>query len=392
MSNKPIYLNNIELKKTILEHLEDERIKDKIESKLVDSVKTNLLVHIHEQSESRLAKIINEMEIASLDEIKPLRLKEFTEKYLKGKIEEDENLKTEYNAFRDTLTDETSINDLLKLDQPIDENPLFVDIVRDSHLYLLLQLTSMKNETNKIDKFLLMSKKSIGLDHRFWKSLKEKKIISNEDHKDVKLTVELSALTLGKLELVKILKTLKIKSLKNLVPYRKEKWFKLFKEHNITPPNCISGENPENTYATYLVESIANKYPTAVFFNRVVTTELRNIETELSTIKGLLKSNPKITLEEKISYESVKWPTDDLQERESIKKCWITLRKLIKVFSHLGLEKIINNPNKEPHKKKEEIEGEIEKINEFYRKNPDLDLQYADFFRNYSSTVSQSSK
>lgn len=378
------------LQQTPLLHLtERTEFSGALQSRMNDAVKANLFSHLPNDPESPLAKLAIELELPDLVKIKALTLWELAKQLLPKAGVGGEVLDKEIAQYLDALPEDRTIGEILQLEQPVGENPLFTDIVRNRRLQDILALTPLQAQQERIERFKSVLDQSGGLHTGFWKVLAEQEIASREEIQDIQLTFELVALTQENLDLVNVLKARNLASLRDLIPMERAGWLNLLRGNEIVPPGFDQGEPSLRAYAAQLEASVADAYPTEMFFTRLLAQDTGAYAEYLAHAEGFLRANPGIALEQEISFEKIKWHTKDRKKRAQVKQSIDNLRKTANLYRHLGLTGIINDPQRNPAAKVEAMKAEIANLDVFLHLNPGLDLHHADFHQGYFTAPSE---
>src|SRR5829696_1712653 len=107
----------------------------------------------------------------------------------------------------------------------------------------------------------------------FWKALEQRKDLTKADVENVRFTIELSGLMLNYVPLVQVLSKSK-RSLRDLASLQIKDWEALIKEsaRQTEIPETVPGQTPAektSNFAAMLAETVEQRFPTAVFANRL---------------------------------------------------------------------------------------------------------------------------
>ena len=356
-------------------------------TRLNEALQANLAVHLAGGAESPLAKVIAELELPDFVAIKDITLREFATHALRDRVSKDEALREEYEQLLTNLPDDQKIDDLLQLGRPLDEHPLFTDLVRETRLNSVLALTPLGEQAERVERFKAVLDRCGGLHAGFWQRLAEEALASPEEIEDIKLSFDLTALAQENVELAQVLKARPTHCLRDLIPLDQKGWLNLLKEHRIAPPESFVGDRALEEYAIYLESAVAEVFPTETFFDRLLAQEVEAFQEELACVEPFLRANPGIALEQEIPFRKVHWPSEDRRERARVKRSLERLRKGLRLYGRLGLAAIVNDPQRAPADKVEALKRELAKLGTFLQNNPRLDLRDADFHRGYATAV-----
>jgi hypothetical protein len=274
------------------------------------------------------------------------------------------------------------IDDLLQLDVPLRENPIFDSDIRTVKIIEYAKVANLDEETARklVDKNILYFDDT---DETILSNLVKEIVINEEQKQNLMLVGSLSKLTGDNLPFIKALKSQELKSTANFVTWEKADWLKLIKDERIPlPPN----ETIE-TYSENVLYNIKRTYPSQFFVNRFTEKDDGRHKIDLLDSLNTLLENHNDRLINGNHPANIDWRGIGAETRERMQKDLEQLTVFANSYRHLGLVDLINNKQLSLAAKKQAINSRFQLINKFFNNNPDLDLRYANFFDTKDSDV-----
>ena len=269
-----------------------------------------------------------------------------------------------------TVGTTTKVGKILHLDRPIGENPIFTRDLKRAKLVKLARIAALDNDTaSKLaEKALLFDLPT----DRVWKDLVTEGLVTENQLSGLRFTFELAKLTEDNFELVAALKAGGNTTTKAFIPWEKEDWLRMLETNAIEPPE---GETLEES-AEKLVNKIEHAHRSAFFMHRVAVKDRQKELDRTDDLTPLFDHN--LTLFANGRIAAINW--GDISNRSSVEKSLTQVLKLINRYKHLGLDRILNNPDLDSAEKKETIGQELGKLKTFQQNNAELDLRLINFF------------
>lgn len=269
-------------------------------------------------------------------------------------------------------TPSRKISDLLHLDVPLRDNPIFsVEIRKAKTLeYARLANLSDKATTKLADKNLDLD----DADETVLTNLVVEKILNTKQKEDLQIIIDLGRLAGDNLAFIETLKAEGLKSVVDFISWSKADWQKLINDEKIPLP---PGETTE-TYAENIVFNIERTYPSHALLSQLTDPKHAAQLSSLDSVNGLLQNNNKLIDGEKPA--SIDWRGASPAKRQGMQKDLQELAVLTNIYKRLDLMSTINDKNLELVQKKNVIASRIKLLDTFRRNNPELDLQTVSFF------------
>lgn len=386
-----------------------------VEQRLSAAVRSRLGEPIGGAAESPLWQLIAEVELPGVAALQNLTLREILEQTVGRVLEPDDGaLQKDYERLRERLTETKPLRELLQLDRPLGEHSLFKDIAQSIHVAEVLRLTPFPSSDESVAAFLTKMGEFNGPSPEFWTAAAADSLVSADVLQSVRETFELSRLTFGDLPLLRALVAENITAAKSLTGWDAGQWRQFLAKHSIAPPKGIadqngSDQNGSDDYAVRLEERIAQRFPTTVFFHRLdlgridrQRDELRRAASEIqaesgsdspTTTPSLSRKQEGFTIGAVLApirkpFRGKKTeparPTDASREEPKPAPAPAdtrAARDIRSLFSGLGLNDILADSKLSVEEKVDRVVQLGQRLGEFHRTNPDLDLLRADFHR-----------
>ena len=264
----------------------------------------------------------------------------------------------------------TTVEEILQLEKPIKEHPIFIQLIKKVKNHVLIDLaTDDKDLTSQLLELNINWEKIIESD---FENLIEEGTITEDQKEQLQHTLNLGKITGDNLSLIQhIIKNDSISEIKDFVKWEKKDWRDLLeKVENETPNNETLDEYIDN-----LVGVVETNYPTDFFITRLVV-EKGEVEAEVNFTDKLLSNNPNLFSQKEINWEGI-----DTVEREQIEPSFKKLIKVVNQYNYLGIGEILNS-DFSPKQKEEKVEETLQLIQTFYDDNPRMNLLATDFIKN----------
>ena len=247
------------------------------------------------------------------------------------------------------------VADLLNLNKPLQNNPLFTLDVRQAKTFTYCKLSALNDESAKE-----LLNKGLSVDDLSPDSLDDlvkEKIINSKERKKLQFTIDIGKLSGDNTSVIQSVIDNDLQQTADLISWQHNDWLQLLNKENIKlPPN-----ETVDSYADTITYNIEKTYASQVLLNRVLKNNDKVISGDVAIDWHGLSSKKVRTLK------------DNLEELQSFSN----------TFKHLNLDSIINDSSIDSKVKKEEVNQRIESLSTFYKNNPELDLLSADLFSNY---------
>lgn len=265
------------------------------------------------------------------------------------------------------------VSNVLNLDISLQENPIFYDDVQRAKIQEYAKFVNLGKESTKklIDKNISFD----SIDQTMLSDLVKEDIISENQKKELQLTVNLGKLTGDNLLLMKALKNKDLKSVTDFVGWDKSDWQELIKQEKIPLPINETIES----YAENILFNIEKSYPSQFLLSRLVSSHLITAKVDLlDSLNGLLRNNNKL-IDGKNSAVIDRRGTS-AQRYEILQQNLQSITAFANTYRHLGIAEFINDKIMDLSQKKAAITSRIQLLDTFYNNNPDLELPMIDFF------------
>lgn len=322
-----------------------------------------------------VAKLLSTLEI-DYQKLKDSDLNKVIESKVLSKAKRHKMLQEEIKDIKKVLdkSPSVSVNSLLNLDLLLKENPIVAMELRKAKNLEFGKIIHLKG--NLVEK---LAQEDLNLEYANEATLDElvrEKILNEKQKEDLKLTIDLSRLTGGNIELIKSLKNNQLKSLEDFVLWENSDWTKVIKDSNVALPE---GEESIESYAENLRYNIEKTFTTQYLLKRVIKKEYNSELKFLNSISALQKHNDIIIEGSSINREKLNWMGIDASKKQKIEKDLEQLLGFANTYRKLGIIEIINDKELNVNRKKNLISQRLTELDTFYKNNPNIDLRLTDF-------------
>jgi len=295
-------LNSAMLDKSVLDHLNGNADSKVIMGETLNAaLKSTLASALTDNGSTQLAELIQAMSPVDIAANKDVSVRAFVAKQIQDKVQSDAILKKAVDEEVRKLSDKTTIGDLLGLDKPIKDHPLFQDEVQKVALSSLLSTSSVAANTQLPEKFISLYAEHEGPIENFWSTLHEQPDFKAPGTvENIQFTLQLGVLTQNNLPLVQSLQGLRqqgtLQSPRDLTRLDADAWTKLINSpgSTIDIPPSVPGTTREEQVANYVSGILAvlhRAFPTSY-----VAQELaRSPQIDLHLVRNLIALNPRLT-------------------------------------------------------------------------------------------------
>lgn len=264
------------------------------------------------------------------------------------------------------------IRDILRLDMPLRDNPIFAKDILKAKAVEYADIIGLTGEN--LNRFV---EKEIDLSNENEAPLEElvkEDILTIVQKDDLLLTTRLSVLVGENFDLIKGIKTEKVKSPVDFVEWEKSDLRQFIIDNKIPIPKDESAE----TYADNIFFNLEQTYPCKFFFNRLFKSQKRDKLNLLDSLHKLLVNNDKLIDNGKPA--TIDWKKMSGDNREKLQKDLSDLASFANAFKRLGIVDLINDKSVDLAQKKNTINSRLQSLDTFNKNNPDLDIRFVNFF------------
>jgi len=272
---------------------------------------------------------------------------------------------------RVSQTPSIKIKNLLHLEEPIMNIPLFAEDIRRGKVQEYAEIASLDNKVTKFEEMKLDfgSINKMGLS-----SLVDKKIINQKQEKELDTVINLGRLTFDNYDLVRHLKKENKISSRDLVGITASDWSEIISKEKFPVPKGETGKS----YGELISYNIEMAYPSQSILNRILEQENIKKVSNLDSLNPLLENNEKLLVDKRPAAD-IDWKQTS-KDRTRLQKELIEMNHLANTFSAMGVPQIINDRSLSLSEKKIAINQNINALDKFYENNPDVDLMQVNFF------------
>jgi hypothetical protein len=266
------------------------------------------------------------------------------------------------------------VKDILRLDTPLNEHPLLAEDFRKAKALEFAKILKLKK-----DKATRLAKEDLDLDdvnEVVLDRLVKEKILNANQKNDLILIRDLSRLGGGNIELIKALKTDKLKSVEEFVLFETKDWEKVIKGNKVTLPE---GEKDIASYGENIRDSIEKTFSTKYLLKRIIRNNFANEVKLFDSVSVLNKHNKTIIKGTSLTTEKLNWKNISASSRKKIEKDLNQFILFSNTFLRLGIGEILNDGKLNVKKKKTLTLTLLSHLNTFYKNNPDIELERTDF-------------
>ncbi|MEG4576203.1 neuraminidase-like domain-containing protein [Microcoleus sp. N3A4] len=368
---------------TDLSHLNEEEY-DFITAKLNERLRREILNLASSVSEAMTNALQTAVTRINYQQVKDAELATVLKETVLPEIKKNKVLAEEAIQIESRLAQNPSgkVSDLLYLDVPLKENPLFDAEVRRGKTFAYTKLAGLNEE---VAKNLVVKNISLDdLDDTVLADLVKDGILNDQQKNTLQVTADLGKLTGDNLPFVSTLKNRDMQSTANFIHWDLADWQQLITNENIALP-------PRETTATYaetILFNIEKTYPSQVLFGRLLNSQLTTQFNLLDSVNTLLRNNEKLI--DGTNPASIDWRGVGAENREKLQAELQNLTTFANRYQHLGIADIINDKTVDLVQKKEIVNARLQSLDRFYKNNPNLDLRLVNFFDTQDSTLNWS--
>ncbi len=274
------------------------------------------------------------------------------------------------------------VSEILHLDQPLKENPLFAaDLSRVKTVaYARLAGLTPQIAQKLVEKNLPLD----GVDEPILAELVKEKLLSEAEKTELQLTLDLGKLTGDNLALVGALKSGDLSSVADFIGWEKADWQHLLVDEAVPLP---PGETAE-TYADTILFNIEQTYPSQFLLSRLLAPAQTSRFERLDSLDSLLRHNERLIGHENPA--AMDWRGISPARREQLAQALQELTAFAHTYRHLGVAELINDKTLGLEQKKAAIAARLSLLDTFFRGNPGLDLRLVNFFDAHDESLNWS--
>ncbi|KHE92194.1 MAG: hypothetical protein K8F52_01450 [Candidatus Scalindua rubra] len=361
----------------------DER--EYVEKKLDEYLRSEILRIIGPEKPG-IEKLLKKLKLDSL-KLKEEDLNTVIKEKLLAKATRNNKLKKEIKEVEKLLEETPSVTvaNVLRLDMPLRDHPVLAPDYRKKKTAELARIIDLKDD--KADRLAEeLEEKELDIDYANRATLNEfveKKILTEKQKKELLITIDLSRLGGGNIELIEALKSDKLKSLEEFVTWEESDWVGLIEdvENKISLPE---GEESAKIYAGNIRKNIEKTFPSPYFLKRVIKKKSDfNSEIKLlDSVSALFKNNDTIIDGKSINTKKLNWKGISSKKIKKIENDLEEFLPFANTYRELGIAEIVNDKSLNIKKKKDAITNRLANLETFYKNNTNLDLALTDFADN----------
>ncbi|MEQ3721690.1 MAG: hypothetical protein ABNH31_15050 [Glaciecola sp.] len=258
-----------------------------------------------------------------------------------------------------------TIGQLLHLDRPLQDNPIFFTEIRRAKTLTYASLAKL-SEAAASD----LADTEVAIDDITLANMVGNELVSEEEATEMSLVMDLARLTGDNLNLIKEVKRT---STMEMVSWSRKEWLPLITSLGGTlPPK----ENPE-TYTDKILANIELTYPSQILLTRTLASEQTGRVSRLDTLQPLLDKCERLIDGRKPA--SIDWSKVTIAEPEDLQRDLVALTDFTNTYRHLGIAELINDKEINLDQKKEAIGKRLQLVETFNSHNPSLDLRLVNF-------------
>ncbi|MCB9283908.1 MAG: hypothetical protein H6563_07545 [Lewinellaceae bacterium] len=298
-------------------------------------------------------------------------LKEVVEELVVPELQKDEVLNKQFSGAvaAENIIETTNLSELLQLDLPLKEHPLFSEEVRRIKNYTIAHIAGLPDET--ADAIHSQGVKWEDATQNQWDALEEKGIISGEEKTGLQKAFGFSKITGNNFALTKILAEEKnIITPKDLAQLEREDWQRVLEKAG----NEVPGKESPEEYVDNIILTVQRNFPSHFLLLRAVNTDKKRFE-PAKKLTRLYKLNPELIKDGKAN--NVNWGNISGEDQKTLKVELDALKRLSNTYRYLGTEKVINDSSLTPAQKAKALGDKVALLNTFYENNENFDLKRA---------------
>jgi hypothetical protein len=236
------------------------------------TLRSKLSSTLAEDGHPTVAGLVQTMDAVDIAANKDVSVQSLVASQAERALKDDPGMKPAVDAAVAKLSDTTTVGDLLGLDQPLEEHPLFQPIVRNEAqkvaLNSLLSTAPGLASSQLQDTFLSLYAKHEGPIEAFWSELRQNPDFGTKTVDELQLTLQLGALTQNHVPLIQELQsTHHVTSTRDLVKLDTTAWTDLVSKQTVGVPPDVPGATPQEKTVNYvngIVSTLQAAFPTDV--------------------------------------------------------------------------------------------------------------------------------
>ncbi len=334
---------------------EISRLALRVDPKVADELKAVKIDYIANRSLS-----LSDTLIAALERARPMRLTEAERAQL------DTNLRAAGAV--------ASVADLLGLDEPIAQNPLFsgcLSTLRTREVARIAGLGAAKIKILQTEGVDLESIGTAGFD-----DLVARKVISPEEARTLGFLGSLSSLSGSNLALLEALKGSGRQELKEFVTWERNDWKKLIEDNKIEIPD---GERDAEDYAETFRRAVERTFPSDYIATRIAKPRFDAEVKLVERVVGRKINGAELVREGAVDETAIDMRGLSATQKKTLAKELVEFDRFAKTYRHLGVADLVNDEGLPPAEKSNRLNKRLTALSGFFKNNPDLDVYLADF-------------
>ena len=309
---------------------------------------------------------------------------------------------------------EISVSDLLQLEVPIKDHPIFhgqiqeeVEETPDSNTDtdppnpndlrgdedegndILQNRNAPANFNEQIAVFLKLTpaKKKEFLDRNLQideankstvKRLVDEKILTQNKARQLLWVSKMARLSGNNISFILALSQQKIKSLKELLGWDLQDWVTFIETNKIDIPDS---EKSSATYAQNIIRNLRRTFPNQFLGQRYKQINVKGHVDNINAVAKLQKNNKKVLGRRTFDSNKLDWSGIQPAERESLEQTLASTQEFANSFPGLGIREIINDNQKPLAERKKLVRERVNAFGKFQQNNLNLDLGKVDFLK-----------
>jgi len=268
--------------------------------------------------------------------------------------------------------DDDTVIEVLYLDIPLQDNPIFQNDLRIARLTVYAGLSQIDQPT--LSKLLSLNIDPSILDDKLLDELVTNKDITGDQRNRLDTVVQLARLTDNNPPLIQALLSKPITSLLELASMESSDWKELLTKNKVVFP-------PDETIDSYIgtiYQNIETTYPSQRLFGRLSSPATLADVNLLTTLNPLFQNGDVQIINGELT--DIDWTkvtiTDPTQAASGMQK----LLEFANTFRQLKLDTIINDKTTTADAKIIAINQRTQLLDTFLKNNPTIDIRYVDFF------------
>ncbi len=263
------------------------------------------------------------------------------------------------------------VTELLYLDQDLRQHPFFLPETRRAKNQAIGRIVGLRTEQiEAIEDFDLDAAETATLTR-----LVDDGVLNEAEREELGNTIEFAKLTDDKFELIEALRTENRRTPRDLIALDRTDWLDLLRRNNVEPPE----EDDLETYAKLINENIQRTFRTPYLMHQLVERDRESTLRRTADLQPLLERNDTLFVEGQINRE-LNWGGISETQRTQLQSSLNDLNRFANTYCYFGVAEILNNRKLNPDAKQQAIREKQTTIQRFHHNNPDLDLEWANFF------------